>query len=293
MRRHILSVAVGLVLWMPTVTQAQIAYAGEGGVAMGHVHLIVTDVPGALKVFETMGGSPLKVGENVGVKFLDVVIMLRQGTPAGPSAGSSVGHIGFTVPNGKAALARWTAAGLNTSTRSEDGKTITEAFIKAQLAMKPPGNPGLFFVTTPDGLTRIEIQQKEEQLAPIRFHHVHIYVPEPEVPKAQQWYAEMFGATPGLQGRNPWSAALPGVILPFSAAEGGKAAPTQGRVIDHIGFEIVNLEAFVKRLESKGITFDRPYSKASAPGLMLAFLTDPWGTTIELTEGLRSIASRR
>ena len=148
-------------------------------------------------------------------------------------------------------------------------------------------------MTTPDGLTRVEILQAEEQLAPIRFHHIHFYVAKDVIPQVQKWYAEMFGAVPGLRGVNV-AADLPGVNLSFSPSEGtAKSVPTQGRVIDHIGFEIVNLEPFVKQLEAKGVKFDRPYSKGAAAGVFVAFLTDPWGTTVELSEGLRTIVSRR
>ncbi len=56
--------------------------------------------------------------------------------------------------------------------------------------------------------------------------------------------------------------------------------------MDHIGFEVRNLEAFSKRLEAAGIRFDVPYRKIPSLGLAVAFFTDPWGTYIELTEGL-------
>jgi hypothetical protein len=61
--------------------------------------------------------------------------------------------------------------------------------------------------------------------------------------------------------------------------------PTKGRRLDHIGFEVPNLEAFCKRLASMGVSFDVPYQK-STDGVAHAMLTDPWGTSIELTEGL-------
>jgi 4-hydroxyphenylpyruvate dioxygenase-like putative hemolysin len=38
-------------------------------------------------------------------------------------------------------------------------------------------------------------------------------------------------------------------------------APTKGRAIDHIGFEVRNLEAFVKTLQAAGMTFDAPSVK--------------------------------
>ena len=64
---------------------------------------------------------------------------------------------------------------------------------------------------------------------------------------------------------------------------------TQGRVVDHIGFEVKNLEAFTKQLEAQGIKLTSPYRPAPALGLHIAFITDPWGTYIELTEGLDKI----
>ena len=61
---------------------------------------------------------------------------------------------------------------------------------------------------------------------------------------------------------------------------------TKGRSLDHIGFEVDNLEAFCKQLEAKGITLDRPYTRIDELDIAFAFLTDPDGTYIELTEGL-------
>ena len=39
-------------------------------------------------------------------------------------------------------------------------------------------------------------------------------------------------------------------------------------------------------LQSKGVKLDRPFTKVPTADLAIAFLTDPWGTYIELTEGL-------
>ena len=63
-------------------------------------------------------------------------------------------------------------------------------------------------------------------------------------------------------------------------------AGTAGRAVDHVGFEVTDLEAFCRRLEAMGITLDRPCTKVAAVDIAIAFLTDPWGTCIELTEGL-------
>jgi hypothetical protein len=64
-------------------------------------------------------------------------------------------------------------------------------------------------------------------------------------------------------------------------------ASTKGRTLDHIGFEVTNLEAYCKKLEGNGVKFDEPYSKSRHKDFASAMLTDPWGVFIELTEGLR------
>jgi len=50
-----------------------------------------------------------------------------------------------------------------------------------------------------------------------------------------------------------------------------------------------NLEAFVRELEAKGMRMDRGYTPVPALGIAVAFLTDPWGTYVELTEGLAAV----
>jgi catechol 2,3-dioxygenase-like lactoylglutathione lyase family enzyme len=65
--------------------------------------------------------------------------------------------------------------------------------------------------------------------------------------------------------------------------------PIRGRSLDHIGFEVRNLEAFVRELEAKGVRMDRGYTEVAALGIAIAFLTDPWGTYVELTEGLSAV----
>ena len=103
---------------------------------------------------------------------------------------------------------------------------------------------------------------------------------------AKEWYAKYFGGVRGKRWRYE-AVDLPGININISGVPSAKA-PTRGRMLDHIGFEVQNLAAFCKKLEAAGIVLDRPYSTLPS-GLGLAFLTDPWGTYIELTEGLRAL----
>lgn len=120
---------------------------------------------------------------------------------------------------------------------------------------------------------------------PIVNHHIHWF--DTAVLDTQAWYARMFGAKPGKRLKFE-AADLPGVNLTFSPSE-RPTAPTRGRALDHIGFEIKGLEGFVKRLEAKGVKFDVPYRKLPELGISIAFFTDPWGAYVELTEGLNRL----
>ncbi len=259
---------LGLALLIPArASWAQLAAPNEAGVSMGHVHFAVQDMEAGRKFWTAMGGIPGKMGTNDYYKFPGVLIFLKKGDTTLGSVGSVVNHIGFHVPNTPEALARWKAAGIKT----EVG-TI----------------PGQGFVYTPDGLTRIEILEDKTLTVPIAFHHVHFFVADTgggsNVLEMQSWYAKMFGAKPGKRAQFE-AADLPGVNLTFSKSD-TPTAPTKGRMLDHIGFEVVGLEAFCKKAEANGVKFDVPYTKRPDMGLAVAFITDPWGTYIELNEGL-------
>ena len=42
--------------------------------------------------------------------------------------------------------------------------------------------------------------------------------------------------------------------------------------------------------EAQGVKLERPYTKVDSLGIAIAFIRDPWGTYIELTEGLDKVA---
>ena len=234
------------------------------GVTMGHWHMVAKDVEATKKVLATMGGVVTKrAGGSDIVKFPGVLVFFREAEPTGPTVGTVVNHVGFLVPNTQAAIARWKTAGINT-------------------VMGASGRTDQGFVTTPEGV-RIEILEDKAQTVSIRGHHTHFQVAESAIPEIQAWYAKFFGAKPGMRGRNQ-AADVPGMNLTFSKYTEPPVS-TKGRALDHIGFEIDNLEAFCKKLEAAGIKFDRAYGR-TASGLAIAYITDPWGTYIELTEGL-------
>jgi catechol 2,3-dioxygenase-like lactoylglutathione lyase family enzyme len=93
-----------------------------------------------------------------------------------------------------------------------------------------------------------------------------------------------FGATTTMRHNTP-AAALPGGELVFVKSDKPQGQ-TKGRPLDHIGFEVKSLQAFCKTLATEGVHFDFEFHDLDRFGLKVAFLTDPDGTSIELTEGL-------
>jgi len=49
--------------------------------------------------------------------------------------------------------------------------------------------------------------------------------------------------------------------------------------------EVTNLKAFCEKLAARGVKFDVPFRSVPAIGLDIAYITDPSGVYIELTEG--------
>lgn len=231
---------------------------------MGHLHLHVRDV-GAQKQFwvKQMGATPVMLAKIEVMKIPGVLVFLDKAEPTGGTEESTVQHVGFKVQDLKGYAQRIRAAGF----KVDDNVNGTQVMVMG-----------------PDGV-KIELTEDTAIAAPIVNHHIHFYTKNVDETKA--WYVQTFGAIGGRRAKFE-AADLPGVNLTFSAAE-ASALPTKGRSLDHIGFEVKNLEAFCKKLEASGIKFNVPYKKIPALGISLAFLTDPFGTYIELTEGLDKI----
>jgi len=239
---------------------SQLPAPNAAGVSMGHYHLNVRDPEAHRAFWTTLGGTPVKLGDMDVIKFPGVLVLFKKAEPTGGTEGSVIGHIGFRVKDLHASLDKWRAAGLK---------------------ILPGASARQAFVIAPDDV-RIEITEDPALPVPIANHHIHFYTGSVDDTKA--WYVKMFGAKPGMRG--PFQAAdLPGVNLTFSLAPGA-VAPTKGRALDHIGFEVKDLAEFCKKMEAAGVKFDLPYKNIPSLGLSIAFLTDPWGTNIELTEGL-------
>jgi catechol 2,3-dioxygenase-like lactoylglutathione lyase family enzyme len=130
---------------------------------------------------------------------------------------------------------------------------------------------------------RIELQEDKTLTRVAVSHHLHYYVGDPAA--IRDWYVKTFSFQSGKRGAH-LAADVPGMNLSFQPFKTPPAIGTKGRSLDHIGFEVHNLKEFCKQLEANGVKLDTPYRKETDRGFAAAFLTDPLGVSIELTEGL-------
>jgi catechol 2,3-dioxygenase-like lactoylglutathione lyase family enzyme len=275
------SATLFLAVLTATPALAQLASPNKAGVSMGHLHYVVKDVEANKRFWIALGGTPIDRGGDVLVRFPDVLVTLTKGESTGGTEGSVVNHVAFRVQS----LSTVEAAGLQVARLAN--------FPGVASTMTPEGerielfeNAALNLTFTPDAGYQDAVADRHNHPLPIAvaFHHIHLYVPAGKVAEAKAWYTKMFGGVPGKRS-NYDAVDLPGVNFNFSEAP-KPTVPQKGRMLSHIGLEVQNIEAFCRRLESFGVTFERPCSKGEDGGL----LTDPWGTSISLSEGLRAVA---
>jgi len=244
----------------------QLAAPNGAGVSAGHIHLVVSDVPAQQKFWTTLGGVPTANQRLEMIQFPGVFVLVRRGETKGGTVGSIVNHIGFVWKDLPAAKAKWQAAGYK----------IEES------------DPNHGYILGPDGI-RLEFSGDPSLQVPVKVNHVHLY-PQ-DIPAMKAWYAKVLG---GVAGKCVPAGApdgvecvdVPGVSLAMSQGE-TKLDPTLGRSLDHIGFEVKNLPEFLKRMEAEGVNITQGLTASNFVSTMrVAFITDPWGTRMEITEGL-------
>jgi catechol 2,3-dioxygenase-like lactoylglutathione lyase family enzyme len=280
-----LFVSALLVLTCASTAFAQLAAAKDGPIVYGHHHLNTTNMDAQKKFFvDTLGGTLIQLGTNKVevVEFPNVLILFRpMQAPTGGTRGTTVNHIGFSVPNLRRVVDKVKANGFQMITKTEaPGREVADDIAGPLQA----GGASIAFAQGPDDV-KVELVEVKQQTIPITLHHVHFF--NPKNTDMQAWYVKTFGAKPRTGGAFP-AGDLPGVALNFSPSA-DPVVGTQGRALDHIGFEVKNLEAFCKKLEADGIKLAVPYRQVPALGIAIAFFTDPWGTYIELTEGFDKV----
>jgi catechol 2,3-dioxygenase-like lactoylglutathione lyase family enzyme len=258
---------------------AQLPAPNKAGVSAGHDVLRVKDMDAANKFWQALGGQPVQFAGRLNLTEFPGVLLLNIGgaqgqgkaapTPA-PAAelagteGSSLDFIGFSVKDLKGSLAKWADAGI----KPLAGGSSTQVYLMS-----------------PDKI-KVRIKENKSLAAPIVADTIKMMVPN--VAEAQAWYAKYFGADMVKRGGET-VANIPGSSILFEQAK-GPVAPTRGRAFDRIGLEVVGLDARVKKLEDAGIKLDSPYrGKNEKMNAGFAVFQDPYGTLIEMSEGLSAV----
>ena len=111
------------------------------------------------------------------------------------------------------------------------------------------------------------------------YHHIHLVAPDAK--EAAAWYIEHMGCEDfGREG-----ACAVGTTQ-FIWFEREATGPTVGSGVNHIGFSFEDLEAKMTGWQAAGLNIENPGEPIrDVSGLFkLAFLSDPWGTRIEVVE---------
>jgi catechol 2,3-dioxygenase-like lactoylglutathione lyase family enzyme len=245
----------------------QLAAPNAIGVSAGHIHLYVSDVAAHQKFWTVLGGVPVANEKLQMSRVPGIFILFRKAETKGGPAGSIVNHFGLVWKDLPAAMAKWKAEGYQ---------------------MEQDRDPNHGYILGPDGI-RVEFSGDPSLSVPVQMHHIHLY-PQ-DVPAMQAWYEKILGGIPckrAVDGSHePVDCVdIPGVILAMSKSE-TKLDPTSGRSLDHIGFDVKDLPEFLKRAEAQGATITQKLTPSNFSSKMrVAFITDPWGTKMEVTEGL-------
>lgn len=232
----------------------------------GHVHLNVTDLEAHESFWtEFFGGKVIRTGPVTVIRWPSMLMLLSERPPAGGSQGTVMDHFGFKVRDIDATLSRWREAGYEVQAEFTGAEGHSNAYLMG-----------------PDSV-RIELQEDPTLIEDIVGYHIHFFTADYEA--LIDWYVDVFGVEPFVRGSIRTTANAPGLNLSFGTSRTPRE-PTRGRAIDHIGFEFTDLDAFVAQLEAKGIALESPVREIPSLGLKVAFLVDPAGVRIELTEGL-------
>ncbi len=202
----------------------------------------------------------------------------------GSTQGTGVNHIGFSYPDLAAKMAELESVGVRGSgvrlQRFPDGATLRDV-------------PGLFklgFIFDPWG-TRIEMVEDPDYLG---FHHIHLSAADPAATLA--WYQDVFGGeSASLKGQ------LAGLLfddvwLLVSKHAEGTPATTEGRAIDHIGFEVADLDAAAPEMRGNGVVFqqDPATPENGRTSAKRAFLVGPDNVRLAVVEtGWAGVAVER
>jgi hypothetical protein len=246
---------------------AQLPTPNADGVTAGHHIFRAKDVDAANKFWMTLGGEPAALATIKLMKFPGVLLFIsapRGANPApslGGNHGTTVEFISFKVKDLKASLAKWKDAGI-----------VPMNEYKATTLLGPDD-------------VQVRIIEDKNLTTPIASDGLVMNVADAAAVSA--WYAKWFGAKVSQSGSDTIGE-IPGARIVFHVTK-DTISPTKGHSLGLLGFEVKDLQEFAKKYQDAGGKLDGQIATASAANLSVVQLTDPWGTSIEVSQGLKAV----
>jgi catechol 2,3-dioxygenase-like lactoylglutathione lyase family enzyme len=198
-----------------------------------------------------------------------VRLMFLGASSSGGSQGSVIEHLGFSVAD-------------------IDAKMRELAAINTKVIEPVKNVPGLYetaLIESPWG-TQIQLVQDPELLG---LHHVQLRVSDTEA--AYAWLLDKFGGErTKIKGQidSVKYAGTGGFTTVYVVITKGESAPSQGRVIDHIGWRsTATINETKAMLEGKQVQLTsqpRPLELPNGPTINYFYVAGPNGTRIEIVE---------
>jgi extradiol dioxygenase family protein len=263
---------VAIILCSALTVVAQLPTPNADGVSAGHHIFRAKDVDVANRFWTTLGGEPSALATIKLMKFPGVLFFIsapRGAAPAAPAApvsgnhGTTVEFITFKVKDLRESLAKWKAAGIEPM---KEYKDVT--------------------LLAPDD---VQVRIVEDKSLAVPIASDGLVMNAANVAEVSAWYAKWFGAKLSRSGSDTIGD-IPGARIVFHETK-DPIAPLKGHSLALLGFEVKDLPAFVKKYQDAGGKFDGTGVIAtSAPAnLSVIQLTDPWGTSIEVSQGLAAV----
>src|SRR5438067_5581626 len=169
MKRLLTGIGLTILLFAPAVASAKILVAGEGPVVYGHHHLNTTNMDAEKKFYVgTLGGAVVKFGSGERqqeiIKFPNVLMFFRpMQAPTGGSIGTTVNHIGFSVPDLKVLVPKIKANGFKMITTDSVAANVK---VTDDIAAASP-TTNIAFALGPEE-TKVEFVEVRSQQVPIQ-----------------------------------------------------------------------------------------------------------------------------
>jgi hypothetical protein len=246
---------------------AQLPAPNADGVTAGHHIFRARDVDAANKFWIALGGEPAALAQIKLMKFPGVLLFISapRGTNPAPSLGGNHGttveFVTFKVKDIKATLAKLNEAGV--ASKNESGAVT---------------------VVGPDD---IQVRLIEDRSLTVPIASDGLVMNVANAVEVSGWYAKWFGAKISKSGADTIGD-IPGARIVFHITK-DPIAPTKGHSLGLLGFEVGDLKALVQKYQDADGKLDTQIATATAANLSVVQLTDPWGTSIEVSQGLKAV----